>query len=95
MFCQGKGCSGLIFFSGERSLVSRRSIIVVINIRSFVIRSVSGSRMQERLVGLLSFCCLLRDSEAKKMVLRASLVYMNMASRADPYLWQRVLLAFL
>jgi len=61
---------------------------------SFVIRLVSGSRMDESLVGVFSFYCLFLDSEVVNMDLRASLgFFMNMASRADPYLWQRVMLA--
>ncbi len=71
-----------------------RSIIAVISAGSFLIRLVSGSRMEERLVGVLSFYCLFLDSEVLKMDLRASLgFFMNMASRIAPYLWQRVLLA--
>jgi len=90
---QGKGSSGLIFLSGDRSLVSMRSIIVVMSAGSFVIHPVSGSLMEESLVGVMFFCCLFRDNEVLKMDLRASLgFFMNMASRANPYLWQRVLL---
>ena len=71
-----------------------RSFIAVMSAWSFVSRPVSGSRMEERLGGVLSFCCLFRDSEFFFIYLRASLgFFMNMASRADPYLWQPVLLA--
>jgi len=46
-----------------------------------VIRSVSGSRMEERLGGVLYFCCLLRDSEVFEIDLRASLdFFMNVTS---------------
>ena len=61
-----------------------RSIIALMSAGSFVIRPVSGSRMEERLGGVLSLFCLFRDSEVLKMDLRASLgFFMNMASRAD------------
>ena len=75
-------------------MVFRRSIIAVISAGSFVICLVSGSRMEERLAGVLSFCCLFRDSEVLKIDLRASLgFFMNMTSNDDPFLWQQFLLA--
>ena len=93
---QGKSSSGLIFLSRDRSLVSMRSIIAVTSAGLFVIRLVSRYRIEERLGGVLSLCCLFRDSEFYRMDLRVSLDFlMNMASRADPYLWQRVLLTSL
>ena len=50
--------------------------------------------MEKRLVGVLSLCRLFRDSEVFNMDLRAFLDFcINTASRADPYLWQRVLFA--
>jgi len=71
-----------------------RSIIAVMSAGSFLVRLVSGSRMEERFRVVLFFFCLLRDSEELKMDLRASLgFFTHMASRADPYLWQRDLLA--
>ncbi len=94
MLNQRKGSNGLTFLSRERSLVSIRYIIVVISAGSFVIGHVLGSRMKERLMGVLSFCCLLRDNKLFIMDFKASLgLFMNMASRADPYIWQRILLA--
>ena len=67
-------------------MVSRRFIVAVMSAGSFVIRLASGSRMEERLVGFLSFCCLFRDSEVFKTDLRASLgFFMTMAIRVDPY----------
>ena len=72
-----------------------RSSIAVMRAGSFVICHVSESRMEERLVGVLLLCCLFWDSEACFIYLRASLgFFINMASRADSYLWQRILLAF-
>ena len=82
---QGKGSSGLIFLTGDRSLVSIRSIIAVLSVGSFVIRPVSGYRMDEKLGGVLFLFYLSRDSEVLKMDLKAFLgLFMNMASMADP-----------
>jgi len=89
-----EGIYWIHFFFFNVSLVSMRYIIAVMCAGSFVIRHVSGSRMEESLVGVLSFYCLSRDNEVLKMDLRASLgFFMNMDSRADLYLRQRALLA--
>ena len=75
MSSQGKGSSGLTLLSGERSLVSRRFGIVIISVGSFVIRHISGSQMEERLVSVLSFCSLPRNVEVFNIDLRASLSF--------------------
>ena len=79
---------GSIRLSGERAFVSRPSIIAVTRAGLSVMSLVIGSRMEERFVGVGSLLCLFLVEVVFKMDLRASLGFlMNIASRAEPYLF--------
>ena len=75
--CQGNGYRGLTRASGERALVSSCSIICLTRVGSLVILSVVGSRMDERLVGVVCCRCFLPFEEVFKMDLRASLGFIT------------------
>ena len=84
---QGNEARGLMGLSGKRGFVSRLSIIAVTREGSFVMSLVTGSRMEESLMGVGSMLCLFLEKVVFKMDLRASLGFlMNIASRAEPYL---------
>ena len=58
--CQGNRPRGLIRVSGERALVSSRSIILLTCVGSLVILPVIGSRMDERFAGAVCWRCFCR-----------------------------------
>ena len=92
---QGKEARGSIRLSGERVFVSRLSIIAMTYAGLFVMSLVIGSRMEGRFVGVGSLLCLFLEEVVFKMDLRVSLGFlMNIASRVELYLLQRVRLAY-
>jgi hypothetical protein len=85
---QGKGARRLTRLSGEMSFVSRLLIIAVTRAGVFVMSLVIGSQMEERLVVVGSSLCLFLEDVVFKIDLRASRgILMNIASRAEPYLF--------
>ena len=94
MLSQGQIYSDLILIYVKGILASMRYIIALTRAGPLVVSHVSVSRMDERLVIVVSRRGLLRAREVFSMDLNASFGFlMNMARRADPYLLWQVLLA--
>jgi hypothetical protein len=84
---QGKAAKRLTRLSGERALVSRDWIIDVTRVGLFVMRLVLGSRIEERLVGVVSLLCLFWGEAVIKIDSSATLYFLTSMSRsAEPYL---------
>ena len=93
---QGKGACGLMVGFGESAFFSRPSIICMTFLGWPVTHPVAGSRMEERLLRVVVDFVAVRFDAVLRMDFKASLgLRTNIASRAEPYLWDLVRLACL